>query len=396
MNKEQRSLLKFEVSQQDLENLDIRRFTKDFCLRNNIEFNDNIRRTCHNYVTFFKIHPEYEGIVQETIDAGIDPNKVKYGWYKSKRFSLKFDVEGEDKDYSSIFRSICEKVSPIAIKTQNTKYNHSALSIILSDLHIGLDIDPKYNMFGHTYNKEIYLQRIEQVKQTIIDNLNQFNRYDMFVLKILGDAIDGYNKRTTRGGHELQQNMSDLEMFETYVTSVVDLMSFAIEYNIADRFRLQLVSNDNHGGSFAEISNTAIKMLLTAKYPTTRLKVDVLIKFIEQFSYGRHEFLLLHGKDSQFQFKGLSLNPTDKDYKFLENYIRYNNISDKKEIHVIKGDLHQFNLHTNSLFDYENIGSFAPPSNWASHNFANNSKQGFTVHNVEKEGSILRRNIYFD
>ena len=40
--------------------------------------------------------------------------------------------------------------------------------------------------------------------------------YSIYVCD-LGDAVDGWNGYTTRGGHKLPQNMSNKEVFETYV-----------------------------------------------------------------------------------------------------------------------------------------------------------------------------------
>lgn len=371
-------------------------FTRQFCKEKEIEYHDTYRKDCSTVLNFCRSINLQQGVLEESIEAGIDPNSVKYGWYKSKRFSLKFDVEGSQTatNYGDVFADIAKNIKPVELNISES-YNHEvALSVILSDLHIGMNIDEKYSLFGHSYNKDSFIERIDKVKQEILLQSMNNGKLDMFVLKVLGDALDGYEKKTVRGGHELPQNMTSLEMFNTYVEAIVDIVSFAIEHDVADKFRVQLVGNDNHGGSFAEIANSAIQMLLSHKYPTTRLKVDCLIKFIEQFTYGVHTWLICHGKDAQFQFKGLSLNPNDKDYKFIENYIRHHNVVG--DIHLVKGDLHQFNYHSNTLFDYENIGSFAPSSNWVGHNFGNNSKQGFSIHLVEKYGSITRKNIYFN
>lgn len=369
-------------------------FAEQYCKANNIEYTDTIRRAGTTAFQFCNNVTISRGVLEESVEAGIDPNNVKYGWYKSKRFSLKFDNHTTPTNYLEAFEKIASSIKPVDIVPESEYSETLALSVILSDLHIGMNIDEKYSLFGHSYNNETFLERIERVKQEIWEQYMKQGKLDMFVLKILGDALDGYDKKTTRGGHELPQNMSSLDMFNTYVETVVGIVSFAIENDIADKFRVQLVGNDNHGGSFAEIANSAIQMLLIHKYPKAKLKVDCLIKFIEQFNYGNHTFLMTHGKDAQFQFKGLSFNLNDKDYKFIENYIRHHEI--EGDIHVIKGDLHNFNYSANNLFDYENIGSFAPPSNWASHNFGNNAKQGFTIHLVEKWGSITRKNVYFN
>ena len=41
--------------------------------------------------------------------------------------------------------------------------------------------------------------------------------FENIVICNLGDSLDGYNGQTTRGGHDLAQNMSNKEQLHTYI-----------------------------------------------------------------------------------------------------------------------------------------------------------------------------------
>ena len=57
----------------------------------------------------------------------------------------------------------------------------------------------------NTYNKDVIMYRINKLIERIISEVN-FHNIGRIVISDLGDTLDGYNGKTTRGGHDLEQN----------------------------------------------------------------------------------------------------------------------------------------------------------------------------------------------
>jgi hypothetical protein len=119
----------------------------------------------------------------------------------------------------------------------------------------------------------------------------------------------------------------------------------------------------------------------------------VLERFIEHRSWGNHTWLLCHGKDAKFQFKGLPLILNDKTINFINEYIKFYNI-DGKYIHFEKGDLHQLGYQKTTNFDYRNYMSFAPPSAWQQHNFGD-AYAGYSIQVIPKYSNQISHTDYF-
>ena len=119
----------------------------------------------------------------------------------------------------------------------------------------------------------------------------------------------------------------------------------------------------------------------------------MLERFIEHRSWGNHTWLLCHGKDAKFQFKGLPLILNDKTINFINEYIKFYNI-DGKYIHFEKGDLHQLGYQKTTNFDYRNYMSFAPPSAWQQHNFGD-AYAGYSIQVIPKYSNQISHTDYF-
>jgi hypothetical protein len=92
-------------------------------------------------------------------------------------------------------------------------------------------------------------------------------------------------------------------------------------------------------------------------------------KFLEHFEYGKHVFIFTHGKDNEDRKFGLPLQLNDKTENFVNKYIDYHNIDKSKNIHLIKGDLHNESQQLGQTFRYRNVLSMYGSSKWIHNNF---------------------------
>lgn len=309
------------------------------------------------------------------------------------------DISGGDVD-NTILEAFDNIVSKYTHGQQRTFYPQpisaepKALKVTISDAHLGLEPNPNGGgLFQYEYNADIYRSSIDKVYQSILKEFNTHGVFDLLLLDDLGDREDGWNGYTTRGGHQLPQNMTNSEVFDVLVDTNVKLIESLVEAKVANKIILRNVSNSNHSGDFAHIVNKAIQKIVNRLYSTEIVEVDILKKFIEYRVYGDHCFLLSHGKDTTNQKFGMPLKLDHKTINFINEYIEHYDIN-SKYIHFEKGDLHQVGYERTKKFDYRNYMSFAPPSCWQQHNFGD-SYSGFSTQVVPKFTNEISHCDYF-
>lgn len=262
-----------------------------------------------------------------------------------------------------------------------TKTSKKALRIILSDIHVGLDPNPKGNwLFQYEYNKEVFMRSVDDVIQTILDYKKVHGVFDKIIFHDLGDWLDWWNGETTRGWHKLDQNMNNREMFLTYVEAWLHIMDNTIKSWVAKNIEFYFVGNDNHAGEFGQIAHDVVDMMCKQRFGS-QVTTHRLTRFMQHYTFGDHCFILTHGKDANNMKWGLPLNLNDKTINFINQYIDHYGIN-SKYIHVEKWDLHQRGFNKVKKFEYVNFPSFAPWSNWVGHNFGDSYSE-YTVQVVE-------------
>lgn len=335
----------------------------------------------------------------DAIDRGIDPDTVRSVWFKDKETS--FNVKNPNFDNGGITskklrQSISDIVDRIDLEAKKITFpkaiNNKAIKATITDSHVGMN-PSKNSLFQYEYNADVYRQSLDKVFVSILKEFNTHGVFDLLLLDDLGDLADGWNGYTTRGGHELEQNMTNTEVFEVCVDAKFDLIQKLVDARIAKKIILRSICNDNHSGDFGHIINLTIQKLVNKVYSKDIVEIDLLTRFIEHRSYGHHTFLLSHGKDAKFMNRGLPVVLTDKAINFINDYIDHYNINNKF-IHVEKGDLHQIGYQRVKKFDYRNFMSFAPPSAWIQHNFAD-SYSGYSIQVIPKFENEISHTDYF-
>lgn len=293
--------------------------------------------------------------------------KTKDEWYKK---------EERNEYFENLKIYLTKKLKPIKLPIE--KANNKCLMIHTSDKHIGCKV--VNSIYENEYNEGTIEQRMTALLKEVIYLTSIYGRFDKIIFNDLGDALDGYNGQTTRGGHKLPQNMDNQQQFDTFVRTTCDFFDYIVELNLANSYNYNAVTIDNHSGSFAYCANRAIQIYLNCKYP--QIEVRILTKFIEHYTYGNHTFMLCHGKDNEDMKHGMPLKINPKVENYILQYIEYHKLEGK--LHFIKGDLHTSNTELLRKFRYVNVLSLFGASKWIHNNFGN-SNSGVSFDVVEKQ-----------
>lgn len=279
----------------------------------------------------------------------------------------------------SIIQDALKEVTPIEKMRTPLVANEKSLFVYLSDKHFGAHTIENA-IYDNMYNSEVIQTRMNAVSDEILSMHNQF-KFDRICIFDLGDSVDGWNGQTTRGGHKLPQKLSNRDTFQLYFNTHKHFFDKLItNYNGPIDYRI--MTEDNHGGDFGFICNKAVEQYVTAKY--NNIQVYMTDKHLSHFDYGCHTFVLTHGKDSLDMKRGYPLTLDPKTETHILKYLTYYNIDNKRNIHFIKGDLHQNASQHGSSFRYRNVMSLYGMSRWSMVNFGPNAA-GCSFDIVEKE-----------
>lgn len=260
--------------------------------------------------------------------------------------------------------------------------NKQALHVYLSDTHFGAKTET--SVYENDYNEEVVYNRIDKVLTNIIKLRSEKSAFDTLFIGHLGDALDGFNGYTTRGGHKLPQNLSNKESFDLFIRVYKDFIDNLIGNNVANNYVLYFVANSNHGGDFDWMAMRTIQEYCNIKYP----KVEVIIQdeFVGKYKYGKHTFLMTHGKDDKHMKSGMPKILDKKTELWIKDYINYHDIDGF--VSLIKGDLHQDSIDFANTFRYRNVLSLYGASAWIHHNFSWN-KAGVSCEIIDKNSEDI-------
>jgi len=252
--------------------------------------------------------------------------------------------------------------------------------LVISDIHIGMDTSGPRNvepLYETPWNGKILFERGKKIIEEIVSNKKGSTLY----IDDLGDYLDGYEGQTTRKGHDLPQNMSDKESFETGVEFKMFLIENLLKYY--KKIVFNNIVEDNHSGTFSYFVNSTVKKIVEAAYPEI-VEFNIRNKFIEHYSVGLHTFIICHGKDSSILKFGFKPQLDAVQIEKIDQYCKEYKLYRGNFIEFSKGDSHQclFDYTTSNDFDYCNYPAFSPPSNWVKTNFKN-SRSGFVFQNVD-------------
>lgn len=272
----------------------------------------------------------------------------------------------EEIDFEEFFDSI-PAPAPVPLEIQSCNPFSNALfdRVVITDLHVGMDVNPDgLGLYGGNWNAE----ELERRRNLTVRHILANRRAPHLVIDDLGDLLDGFNGQTIRGGHDLPQNMNNREAFETAVSFKIALVD-----DLAPRYESILIHNicdDNHSGDFAYMANSAFKRFIEARYD--HVEVVNVCKFMYHYVLYGKPIIITHGKDSKNLKFGFKAHPDGKAIEKITEYIEHNNLNKYVgRVEFCKGDSHQYIFdHTSgNTFDYFSFPAFSPASNWVQTNF---------------------------
>jgi hypothetical protein len=281
-------------------------------------------------------------------------------------------------DFTNIFK---ELVKPVILEPKEN-VNLKALfdRAVYTDTHVGMEVNQNgYSLYDGIWDESELLKRMH----IFIDEIIKNQKSNTLLLHDLGDLMDGYDGFTTRGGHKLPQNMDNQRSFDVALRFKIQMIDALFEYY--NKIECVNICNDNHGGSFTYVVNSAFKTYIEFKYPDN-VKVINQRKFIDHYIHGKRCFVLTHGKDDKslkFGFKP-KLDPVQ--IEKIKNYIDEYRLH-QYDIEFGKGDSHQllFDWTSSTAFEYQNFGAISPPSDWVKTNFKNTSSSFVTFNYFEDQ-----------
>lgn len=303
--------------------------------------------------------------------------------------------EVENLALEDIERIVSEHIKPVSLsRTKGPKksYDETFDRLVFTDVHIGMDPTGSRNitpLYEQKWDREELESRRSQMVDFVLDN----KRSSSIVVDELGDFLDGYDSKTSRGGHDLPQNLSDIESYEAGIEFLVRIGDeLAPEYLEVE---FNFITDSNHGGpTFDYFVKYSAKAILELKYKN--VKCNLMTKFINHYQKDSHLFILSHGKDSEALKFGFKPHPDHKSLNSIDLYCKNNGLYGDKFIEFSKGDSHQYvsDLTASNDFDYCSYPAFSPSSNWISTNYKN-TKSGFVFQTIVRDRNIKSSTPYF-
>jgi len=119
-----------------------------------------------------------------------------------------------------------------------------SLIVYLSDMHIGADVSP-YSIYDNNYDSNEVYSRMQRTVQKIFE-LTLLSKATKIIICNVGDSLDGYDGKTTRGGHSLPQNLNNKDQYKTFIGVMLELFKELSESGYYSNIKYIAVEGGNH------------------------------------------------------------------------------------------------------------------------------------------------------
>ena len=315
----------------------------------------------------FRRVPEEQDFSLENMELeGLTTNPNGGQWLKYKRKERLYD-ESHIEHLREILIKEIEPLSEVVVNHNNDK----GLFIHGSDKHIGA-LTKLNSVYNNKYDKQEMIKRlVEATIMVIEENVSIFGVFDSLFIMEYGDALDGFNQKTTGGlrgtsSHTLPQQYNNREQHDLYVELHKQLFDIICQKGYAKQIYFIATCNSNHGGDFEYGAMRHLEGYINIRYPF--VKTVVSYTPLNHFTYGKHCIIFGHGKDDEDMKNGFPLTLNEKIENYISDYIRVNKL---EEYHVsfISGDLHQSAETYGKNFRYKKVLSQYGSSKWMHTNF---------------------------
>jgi hypothetical protein len=295
----------------------------------------------------------------------LEQNRTKLTEVKLREMTGKYyDLKQQIADFKEFIGDLNFDIKIEFKKPEKT--NEKTIIVYLSDMHIGAAVSP-YSIYENEFSFETATKRLQRIYEKIVDLAVTTGATNIIVCNI-GDTLDGYNGETTRGGHALPQNMNNKDQFKNFLKMMTQFFADISTSGFFSSIKYIAVDGGNHDGDFGYMANKALEGILGILNP--EINVTIFEKYIEYFRVDNHTFVVCHGKDAKDVFKNMPLVINDKTENQINEFLDYNAIYGKN-VHFIKGDLHQSATTYANRFRYKSVASFFGSSEWIHKNFGN-------------------------
>lgn len=260
--------------------------------------------------------------------------------------------------------------------------------LIYTDTHIAMCTDDEGTaMYATAWDKDELFVTLNYMCARVLDN----KVGDVLYIDDLGDVLDGWDGKTTRGGHDLPQNMSSQEAFKVALEFKLSMIA-----TLRPHFSHIVCHNvcvDNHSGRFSMVLNHAFKEVVSAKF--SNVEVVNYEKFMAHYFIGIHAFVLCHGKDHKSLRFGFKPNLDAAQAEKIDHYLKHNQqgsiFKEADEIWFDKGDSHQmlFDYSSAQDFNYMNYPALSPASEWVQTGFKKGIR-GFVIQQIDPRDKNIR------
>ena len=279
----------------------------------------------------------------------------------------------EDVKDFNITKIIKKYIKPIQLNKQDRIVGSKDFDrLILTDVHVGMDTDKYDNsMYALKWDREEVIASADYVVKTTLEERES----DLIVIDDYGDLLDGFDGKTTRGGHDLPQNMTNEEAFDTALEFKLRTIEPLVQ--AYPNVMVNNICNDNHSGAFGYFVNEALRQILNIKYP--HITVNNHRKFINHYQVGRIAFAITHGKDDKSLKFGFKPQLKPDSIEKIDQYCKHNNLYKTSDLVIFcKGDSHQalLDMCSSDDFFYFNYPALSPSSQWVQNNFKK-GRRGF-------------------
>lgn len=354
--------------------------------------------------THDKVEPEIDYDNYEIERFTTNPNGVP--WYKFKRKEVMYDEE----HYNELLDKLKTVIEPISIELPETN-NGKSLLIYGSDKHIGA-LTKESSIYTNKYDVEEMRKRIVYNTLKEIETwVKLFGSFRKLFIMDLGDALDGFNQKTTGGlrgtsSHTLPQQLNNREQHDLYVELHKELFDILTMRGYAQEIFFVATSNSNHGGDFEYGAMRNLETYLNVKYP----EINTCVNYypLNHFQVSENHIVIFgHGKDDEDMKRGLPLVLNDKVENYIADYIR-NNQLEGYTITFVTGDLHQAAKTHGKNFRYKKVLSQYGSSKWMHTNFGkgqaglssevfiNDTNQIYETDTFFEKTEVINTGIYFN
>lgn len=293
-----------------------------------------------------------------------EAEKIKFTETQLKKYMKENqDLKDQIGNFSGLLEGINLQGLP-KYQPRPSERNDRDLIIWLSDMHIGASVSG-YSIYANDYEEETVESRLNSILERMEKEALMFGNFHSVVVCNLGDSLDGYDAQTTRGGHNLPQNMNNKEQLKVFIRQMTTFMSNIAECIPCSYLSYYCVGESNHDGDFGYAANVALSHILESM----NINATVFDKFIGQFKLGQTTYILCHGKDNKDMFRNLPLTLDVKTENFINEYL--DELCIKGDVVFVKGDLHQSATTYGRRFTYKSVSSLFGSSEWIHKNFGN-------------------------